>query len=158
MKRKIKNILSAVTIGACVAANMTSCESYLDVDSYFYDQNTIDSVFQSKVLVNEYINGIATYLPDESRLFTESPFPFGLASDECFASWQDGRHAGMYFMLGNETAQSEHFNNWAHYYKGIRKANILLSRIGECKDLSDMERRDYTGRGHFLRGYFYFAC
>jgi hypothetical protein len=157
MKRKIKNILSAVTIGACVAANMTSCESYLDVDSYFYDQNTIDSVFQSKVLVNEYINGIATYLPDESRLFTESPFPFGLASDECFASWQDGRHAGMYFMLGNETAQSEHFNNWAHYYKGIRKANILLSRIGECKDLSDMERRDYTGRGHFLRGYFYFC-
>ena len=95
MKRKIKNILSAVTIGACVAANMTSCESYLDVDSYFYDQNTIDSVFQSKVLVNEYINGIATYLPDESKLFTESPFPFGLASDECFASWQDGRHAGM---------------------------------------------------------------
>lgn len=77
MKRKIKNILSAVTIGACVAANMTSCESYLDVDSYFYDQNTIDSVFQSKVLVNEYINGIATYLPDESKLFTESPFPFG---------------------------------------------------------------------------------
>lgn len=55
MKRKIKNILSAVTIGACVAANMTSCESYLDVDSYFYDQNTIDSVFQSKVLVNEYL-------------------------------------------------------------------------------------------------------
>lgn len=40
MKRKIKNILSATALGAYIAVAMTSCESYLDVDSYFYDQNT----------------------------------------------------------------------------------------------------------------------
>lgn len=107
--------------------------------------------------MNEYINGIATFLPNESRLFTESPFPFGLASDECFASWNDGRHAGMNFLIGNETAQTGQFNNWGNYYKAIRKANIVISRIGECKDMTDMERRDYTGRAYFLRGYFYFC-
>lgn len=156
-KNTLKNILLGIAAGIGVSCGFTSCESYLDVDSYFYDQSTIDSVFQSKVRVNEYINGIATFLPNESRLFTESPFPFGLASDECFASWNDGRHAGMNFLIGNETAQTGQFNNWGNYYKAIRKANIVISRIGECKDMTDMERRDYTGRAYFLRGYFYFC-
>lgn len=121
-KNTLKNILFGIAAGIGVSCGFISCESYLDVDSYFYDQSTIDSVFQSKVRVNEYINGIATFLPNESRLFTESPFPFGLASDECFASWNDGRHAGMNFLIGNETAQTGQFNNWGNYYKAIRKA------------------------------------
>lgn len=67
------------------------------------------------------------------------------------------RHAAMALLLGDETPQSANYNNWGSFYKGIRKANIVLTRISECKDLSDMERRDYTGRTYFLRGYFYFS-
>lgn len=157
MKTILKSLFISISLGGSFLLGTTSCESYLDVDSYFYDQTNIDSVFQSKVRVDEYINGIALYLPNESRLFTESPFPFGLASDECFASWNDSRHAAMNFLIGNETAQTGNYNNWGNYYKAIRKANIVLSRINECKDMTDMERRDYTGRAYFLRGYFYFC-
>ena len=162
-KHTFKALLCSIFIWAGMSLGLTSCESYLDVDSYFYDQTNIDSIFQSKVRVNEYINGIATKLPNESKLFTESSFPFGLASDECFASWPEdygesgNRHSAMALLLGNETPQSAHYNNWATFYQGIRKANIVLTRINECKELSDMERRDYTGRAYFLRGYFYFC-
>lgn len=45
---------------------------------------------------------------------------------------------------------------WENYYKGIRKANILLKRINECKELTDYELRDYMGRAYFLRAYFYY--
>ena len=162
-KYTFKALLCSMFIWAGVSLGLSSCESYLDVDSYFYDQTNIDSIFQSKVRVNEYINGIATKLPNESKLFTESSFPFGMASDECFASWPEdygdsgNRHSAMALLLGNETPQSAHYNNWVTFYQGIRKANIVLTRINECKELSDMERRDYTGRAYFLRGYFYFS-
>lgn len=157
-KKNIKRAFAASVCGALAFIfGMTSCESYLDVDRYFYDKTTIDSVFMSKVRINEYINGAAALLPKEHFLFTESPFPFGLGSDECFASWEDQRHAAMYFLLGDETPQNVHYNNWGNFYKGIRKANIVLTRINECKDITDMERRDYTGRAHFLRGYFYYC-
>lgn len=159
MNRKytLRTLLLSCIASIGVSASFSSCESYLDVNSYFYDQFTIDSIFQNKVRVNEYINGIATFLPNETMLFTNSPFPFTLGSDECFSSWDDFRHAAMIFMEGNETAQTANYNNWSHFYKAIRKSNIVLTRINECKDMTDMERRDYTGRTHFLRGYFYFC-
>ena len=107
-KYTFKALLCGISIWAGMSLGLTSCESYLDVDSYFYDQTNIDSIFQSKVRVNEYINGIATILPDESKLFTSSYFPFGMGSDECFASWADDygknekdpyRHAAMALLL-----------------------------------------------------------
>ena len=130
-KYTFKALLCGISIWAGMSLGLTSCESYLDVDSYFYDQTNIDSIFQSKVRVNEYINGIATILPDESKLFTSSYFPFGMGSDECFASWADDygknekdpyRHAAMALLLGDETPQSANYNNWGNFYKGIRKA------------------------------------
>lgn len=156
-KYTFKALLGGIAVWAGISIGFSSCESYLDVDSYFYDQTTIDSIFQSKIRVEEYINGIAAKLPEESLLFTQSPFPFGLATDECFASWMDMRHAAMYFLTGDETAQTARYNYYGTYYQGIRKANIVLNRLSECKELSDMERRDYTGRAYFLRAYFYFC-
>ena len=72
-KYTFKALLCSMFIWAGVSLGLSSCESYLDVDSYFYDQTNIDSIFQSKVRVNEYINGIATKLPNESKLFTNLP-------------------------------------------------------------------------------------
>lgn len=151
-------ILGAFFLGSIISG-LSSCESYLDVDEYIYDKTTLDSVFVRKEKLVEYINGAAALLPAEDQLFTNSPFPFALGSDECFASWQDSRHAAMYFLLDDITPQTSNttFDNWPQYYRGIRKANIILQRIGECKELSDMERRDYIGRAHFLRAYFYFC-
>ena len=43
-----------------------SCEDYLDINKYVYDQTTMDSIFLSKARTEQYINGAAELLYDES--------------------------------------------------------------------------------------------
>ena len=38
----------------------------------------------------------------------------------------------------------------------IRKANMILARIGECKDITPLQRAELIGYTHFLRGYAYY--
>lgn len=139
-------------------ASFSSCESFLDIDKYVYDQVTIDSVFGSKERLLQYINGAASYLPDESRLWSVSAYsPSGYA-DEAIAAWVDYNHRGMFLLVDQVTPRdTKAFNPWENYYRAIRKTNILLERIPECKELTDLERRDYTGRAYFLRAYFYYS-
>lgn len=139
-------------------ATFSSCESFLDIDKYVYDQITIDSVFVSKERLLQYINGAASYLPDESILVTHAYSPSGLVTDDAFVPWVDWNHSAMYFMIDQVVPRDTHrFNPWEDYYRGIRKANILLARIPECQELTDMERRDYMGRAYFMRAYFYYS-
>jgi hypothetical protein len=131
-----------------------SCDSYLNVDEYFLETTQLDSVFKRRDLLVQYIRGAASYLPNEGNLFTNSPNPFGLASDECFTSWNDDRHAGMKYLLDEVTPFSSYFNNYPSYYLGIRKANVVLARIKEVTDLTTDDLRDYVGLCYFLRGYY----
>ncbi len=139
-----------------ISSLFTSCESYLDIDEYIYDRTTIDSIFVSKLKLMEYMNGTTAFLPNEGRLYRdETDSPGAAASDEFIYSW---KNASMALLLDEITPESwEYAGTWSKMYKGIRKANIILARINECKDLTDFERRDYTGRAHFLRAYFYYA-
>jgi hypothetical protein len=138
--------------------SLSACEDFVDIDAYVYDKVTIDSVFISKERTLQYINGTAAYLKDESKLFTGASFPSGLAADEAFTPWVDWNHRAMYLLVDQITPRDTRgFNPWGTYFKGIRKTNIILARIHENKELTDMERRDYTGRAHFLRAYFYYT-
>jgi hypothetical protein len=147
---KAAGALLAGALGLCAP----SCNSYLNVDEYFLETTQLDSVFQRKELLIQYIRGAASYLPNEGNLFTSSPNPFGLASDECFTSWNDDRHAGMKYLLDEITPFSGDFNNYPRYYQGIRKANLVLSRINEVSDLTTDDLRDYMGLCYFLKGYY----
>jgi len=145
------------------ALAFTSCESYLNIDSYVYDKMTIDSIFSDRTRILQYINGTATYLKDDSKFLGDwyadaaVSSPSGAASDEGILPWADGNHPGSQFLVDAMTPRSTgQINPWPDYYKGIRKANIILERIGGNKDLTDMDRQDYTGMAYFLRGYFYF--
>ncbi|MDR1343522.1 MAG: RagB/SusD family nutrient uptake outer membrane protein [Prevotellaceae bacterium] len=142
--------LLACTLYLCAP----SCNSYLNVDEYFLETTQLDSIFQRKELLIQYIRGAASYLPNEGNLFTSSPNPFGLASDECFTSWNDNRHAGMKYLLDEVTPFSTYFNNYPNYYQGIRKANMVLLRIHEVTDLETDALRDYMGLCYFLKGYY----
>ena len=162
----MKKILKSKTFGrtcmlvSIIAATMTfsSCEKYLDIDKYVYDKMTIDSIFVSKERTLEYINSTATYLADESKLITGASFPSGLAADEAFTPWIDWNHRAMYLMVDQVTPRDvKGFNPWPDYYRGIRKANIILARINENKELTDLDRRDYTGMTYFMRAYFYYS-
>lgn len=138
----------------------SSCEKYIDIDEYVYDKMTIDSIFVSKARILEYINGTASLLKDESNFVGDwdihTFFPSGMGSDEAIQPWIDNNHPGSALVVDAiDPRNTRGINPWPDCYKGIRKANIILSRIGENKELTDQERRDYTGLAYFLRAYFY---
>lgn len=154
-----------ITLASCaLLLGTSSCNDYLDVDRYIYDLPTIDTAFNSKVNLIKFVNGASTWLPDEATFYYDErikdkprqSLPFQGASDENFSSWNDAAHDYMPFLLGFETQFSGSCNRYSDWYTGIRAANLILKRIGEVPDLSDIDIRVYTGEAYFLRGYYYF--
>ena len=111
---------------AAMTMGFTSCDDYLNTDKYFYNQTSLDSVFQRKSLLMQYLNSASSYIPADDKLWRYSQNPFSFTSDEAFCSWKDKDHAGIYFALDEVNKYSTYFDNWANYYKGIRQAYMIL--------------------------------
>ena len=152
-----KHILLGVVASAAMVTGFTSCDDYLNTDKYFYNQTSLDSIFQRKSLLMQYLNAASSFLPNDDVLWIYSSNPFCYTSDEAFCSWKDGNNKGVYYALGEIDKYSDNFNNWGNYYKGIRKAYMILERMGECPDLSETERRDVAGQCHFLLAHYYYC-
>jgi hypothetical protein len=140
----------------------TSCEDYIDIDEYVYDKMTIDSIFVSKTKTFQYINGTAEILKNESNFVGDwdnrADFPSGIGTDEAIQPWVNADHPGSCLVVDQITPRdTKNVNPWPDYYKGIRKANIILDRIGENPELTESEMRDYKGLAYFLRAYFYYS-
>lgn len=148
--------IAAMALMCCTGSMFTSCDDYLDVDSYFDEIFELDSVFKRKEYLEEYINGAGKLLPNEGDLWTSAWSPYQGASDENFTSWNDSRHKAIQLMVDEVTPQSDFYNNYGTWYKGIRKANLVLERINECEDITTSDLRDFMGRCYFLRAYFYY--
>ena len=149
-------VFSVITFFAFLT--FSSCEDYLDINKYVYDQTTMDSIFLSKARTEQYINGAAALLPDES-LLTGSDWgggvtlPSGSGADEAIIPFMLNGNSILYDQI---TETSTKINPWSTCYKGIRKANIILANISKNQEITEMESRDYRGRAYFLRAYFYF--
>ena len=161
INRTYNRVLLVLFLGAFAFA---SCEKYIDIDKYVYDKTTIDSIFTSKTKTLQYINGTAAYLKNESNYIgdyydgAKTASPSGIGSDEAIQPWVDDNHPGTKLVVDAITPRNTaNVNPWPDYYKGIRKANIILSRIGGNKELTDAELSDYTGLAYFLRAYFYYS-
>lgn len=153
-----KTIIISIAALVCVLS-FSACESFIDIDKYIYEKTTLDSIFVSKERTLQYINGTAEFLPNETILYSTGSYsPSGVATDEAFSAWVDGNNRGMYLMVDQITPMNtQTYNPWPNMYKGIRKATIILNRLNENHELTDMERRDYMGRAYFLRAYFYYT-
>lgn len=148
--------IAVMALMCCTGSMFTSCDDYLDVDSYFDEIFELDSVFKRKEYLEKYINGAGKLLPNEGDLWTNAWSPYQGASDENFTSWNDSRHKAIQLMVDEVTPQSDFYNNYGTWYKGIRKANLVLERINECEDITTSDLRDFMGRCYFLRAYFYY--
>ncbi len=143
---------------ALIAATglLTSSCNFLNVEDYFEDTLSIDSVFQNKLHLERYLWGTAALLPDESNVFASGYYPAILGSDEAFTMWEDS-YASQRFLIDRINADDlGSMNTWPRLYMVIRKANTIMKRIDECKDLSGQEKREIVGYAHFLRGYAYY--
>lgn len=155
MKTKLNKIVLKGLLAAS-AFLLGSC-NYLDVDKYFDDTLKFDSVFTQKRYFESYLWGAAAQLPDESRIFGDEYAPGITAGDDIYSGMTTDIFKGSAFTLGYVTPDDlKGMNIWSDMYKVIRKANIMLARIDECQDMSALERRNYTGYIHFLRGYAYY--
>lgn len=151
------NIFQKITITGLVALSscLNSC-NYLNVDEYFYDDIPLDTIFAKREYLERYLWNAASYLPNEGNLYGDSYGPYMTSSDEVQLSWKKAEYNGTYLSCDEITPFTDAYNQWGTYYKGIRKANMILTNIDKCKDLTQLDRREILGLTYFLRGYLYF--
>lgn len=155
MKTRLSQIITKSLLLAFIVS-LGSC-NYLDVDQYFDDTLKFDSVFKQKRYFEAYLWGAAGQLPDESKIFGNEYAPGITAGDDIFTVMSPDIFRGAAFALGYVNPDNlRGMNIWSDMYKVIRKANLMLARMDECEDMTALDRRNYTGYIHFLRGYAYY--
>lgn len=153
----MKFINKSVVLISCLALGIMSSCDFLSVDKYFDDTLKYDSVFTNKVNLEKYLWGAAGELPDESKIFGNDATPGITAADDIFTLMDHGLFHGKALTLGLVSASNTRgLDVWGSCYKVIRKANMLLSRINECRDITPLEKQELLGYIHFMRGYAYY--
>ena len=136
---------------------VSSC-NYLNVDDYFVDTFSQDSVFVNRINLNKYLWNVAGMFPDEGRIWSGNETPGLLASGELFSQRDDYWYSGVHFSMGNITPDNQMTlrHAWPRSYQIIRRCNNIFQNINECKDLSALERKEILGYTHFIRAYAYY--
>ncbi|WP_257667717.1 RagB/SusD family nutrient uptake outer membrane protein [Parapedobacter tibetensis] len=156
----IKRIASAALIIQLVAM-MTSCEDYLNIDSYFDDEFNIDSAFSNTRNMEAYMWGAASLFNDEARTIRSNYTPGPMATDEGFNGLTGvgttNIYYGMDFATGNITPDKfGGLNQWNRYYKIIRKCNLILENLERPADMTNLDRQRIDGYTRFIRAYAYY--
>lgn len=153
----MKFIDKSVLLISCLALGLMSSCDFLSVDKYFDDTLKYDSVFSNKSNLEKYLWGAAGELPDDSKIFGNDATPGITAADDIFTLMDPGLFHGKALGLGMvSAADTKGLGVWGSCYKVIRKANLIMSRMNECKDITPLERQELLGYTHFLRGYAYY--
>lgn len=154
MNSIINRTVAAIAVTCCAAFN--SC-SFLSVDDYFDETMKYDSVFISKYNLERYLWATAALFPEEGAIFGSNYTPGPTAADEGFALFDENEFHGMAYSLGYVTPSNLYsMNTWKSMYIIIRKANIILARMDEVRDMTQLDRRDMLGYVYFMRAYAYY--
>ena len=153
----MKFINKSVLLISCLTLGLMSSCDFLSVDKYFDDTLKYDSVFSNKRNLEKYLWGAAGELPDESKIFGNDATPGITAADDIFTLMDPGLFHGKALTLGQvSAADTKGLGVWGTCYKVIRKANLIMSRMNECRDITPLEKQELLGYAHFLRGYAYY--
>lgn len=151
-----KIILQAILL--LTILNFYSC-NYLDVEKMFDDTMKYDSIFSRKEYLERYMWNVASEFPNEEQV-TKSPYtPGPLATDEAFEPFNTNGYVGMAMVIGDineENISGTGIYQWDRMYKIIRKTNIILGRMDEVKDLTNLDKPDIWAYTYFMRAYAYY--
>ena len=166
MKLTIINKIAKLSVLVMAIASTSSCKDYLNIDNYFDDEFNIDSAFSSTRNIEAYMWGAASMFPDESNTVRFGYTPGPMATDEGFNGLTGGGstnvYYGMDYVTGNinpdffgagSSASNYNLNQWARYYKIIRKCNSILANLDVPRDLSTADRHRIEGYTRFIRAY-----
>lgn len=157
MKKNI--ILTALVFCLGVPYIFQSCR-FLDIDPYVTDLFTLDTLFVKKEYTQRYLNNIYSYLVDNgnSTVYFSNPVYYNVITDEGFMGYgKDIKYNYNYFL--NDEITSENLGRidyWDYFYEGIRKANMFLSKVNDCKEVSELKRTEWIGEATFLKACIYF--
>jgi hypothetical protein len=154
----MKNIINRTTVALTLimTAMFSSC-NFLSVDDYFNETMKYDSVFANKYNLERYLWATAASFPDEGAIFGNNHTPGPVASDEGFTLFGEGEFRGMAYVLGYITPNNLYdMNTWNTMYVIIRKANTIIARMDEAKDMTQFDKRDMLGYVYFMRAYAYY--
>jgi hypothetical protein len=152
-------IFSKIILLCALLASIThtSC-NFLDVDRYFEDTFSQDSIFSSRRHAEGYLWNTPKDFPDAGAIWGNSWNPGTLGSDEMTARWRSGQFPGIQYTIGevNERNLPASFNIWNAMYRIIRRCNIMLAEIDKIPDMTTMQKQEYRSYVHFMRGYAYY--
>ncbi|HHT21916.1 MAG TPA: RagB/SusD family nutrient uptake outer membrane protein [Bacteroidales bacterium] len=153
--KKIKYIV-IVVLSAVMSLSFQSC-NFLNVDHYFLDTMNEDSIFASKLNAEKYLFNVPTMFPDQGAIWGGSFTPGQLASDEMTANWRTDEFPGIKFTIGQINSRNlATFNIWGNMYKIIARCNYMIANIESVPDMNLLERQEYLGYVHFIRGWAYY--
>lgn len=153
MKKIILQAILLLTI-----LNFSSC-NYLDVEKMFDDTMKYDSIFSRKEYLLRYMWNVASEFPREDQLLSGPNTPGPLATDEAFSPFSETEYIGTAFVIGNineENIGGSSIYRWDQMYKIIRKTNIILGRMDEVKDMTNLDKPDIWAYTYFMRAYAYY--
>ncbi|MDR2389238.1 MAG: RagB/SusD family nutrient uptake outer membrane protein [Tannerellaceae bacterium] len=143
--------ITYIVVAICALA-LASCADFMDLKPS--TEYTEEVVFSDAVLTQAYVNELYNNIQNGAKEHTLD----GL-TDDAYFTHNYGQKAV------NETAISEsgmewydNANNpfrWQDRYKGIRHANVILSKIGEVPAKSGYDLDRMKGEAHYLRAHMY---
>lgn len=159
-----KTIIYTACIWAISATVLTSCEDMFGsfLDKQPSNELTEDQVFSEWETTKQFHFDTYNFLRHGACRINNSWMD--AATDLAETSYANGGtrtsfNIGNYYAAGGA---SELTDTWEHYYRGIRKCNMLLSRIDDVPKPTDLsttqyetDKTNYKAEAHFLRAYFY---
>lgn len=161
MKKILLNIIGLLGISA---VTLTSCEDMFGdfLDKQPSNELTEEQVFGDWETTKQFHFDTYNFLRHGAGRINGSWLD--AASDLAETSFSSGGVRST-FNIGNyygSAGASELTATWEHYYRGIRKCNMILTRIDsvpQASDLSDekyeIDKLNYKSEARFLRAFFY---
>lgn len=152
-----KAILAAI---CGIAISISGCTKYLDV----VPDNTLklENIFNLKQDAYNALAKVYSYIPDDDLTHNSS----WLLGDEWLARLDLNNSSnylrGIRIMRGLQSQTSPLLGYWSGtgagkpMYEAMRQADIFLENIGNVKDMTDQEKREWSAQVKFLKAYYAF--
>lgn len=130
----------------------SSCKKFLDTKNT--DTVSPSNYYTTEAQLNLALNGVYDVLGGANVYGERMAYRYGNEGDEgYYAATNPATGPGQY---NYTSADAEVLALWTELYKGIGRANILLSNVDNNTALSAEVRGKVKGEALFLRSYFYF--
>lgn len=155
-----KTIIHSAVILLMGASMLTACSDYLDKEPS--NELTGGDTFSAWTTMEEFHFDTYNFLRNGECRINNSWLDAASDLSECSLSSSGTRvsfNIGNYYASG---AANELTDPWEHYYRGIRKTNMLLDSIDvvpkatdESRETYELHKNWYKGEARFFRAYFY---